>query len=68
MVKWPTAYQARTYETEVAVQDAIKALVTGNKNLLKSSLQAVSDQLESLSPEHEVWGVSYRHYHASKRK
>ena len=37
-------------ETEVAVQDAIKALETGNKNLLKSSLQTVSDQLESLSP------------------
>ena len=36
-------------ETEVAVQDAIKALETGNKNLLKSSLQTVSDQLESLS-------------------
>lgn len=38
-------------ETEVAVQDAIKALETGDKNLLKSSLQAVSDQLESLSPD-----------------
>ena len=38
-------------ETEVAVQDALKALETGNKNLLKSSLQAVSDQLESLSPD-----------------
>ena len=37
-------------ETEVAVQDAIKALETGNKNLFKSSLQTVSDQLESLSP------------------
>ena len=37
-------------ETEIAVQDAIKALETGNKNLLKSSLQTVSDQLESLSP------------------
>lgn len=38
-------------ETEVAVQAAIMALETGNKNLLKSSLQAVSDQLESLSPD-----------------
>ena len=38
-------------ETEVAVQDAIKALETGNKNLLKRSLQTVSDQLESLSPD-----------------
>ena len=38
-------------ETEVAVQDALKALETGDKNLLKSSLQAVSDQLESLSPD-----------------
>ena len=38
-------------ETEVAVQDALKALETGNKNLLKSSLQTVSDQLESLSPD-----------------
>ena len=37
-------------ETEIAVQDAIKALETGNKNLFKSSLQTVSDQLESLSP------------------
>ena len=38
-------------ETEVAVQNALKALETGNKNLLKSSLQIVSDQLESLSPD-----------------
>ena len=38
-------------ETEVAVQAAIKALETGDKNLLKSSLQTVSDQLESLSPD-----------------
>lgn len=38
-------------ETEVAVQAALKALETGDKNLLKSSLQAVSDQLESLSPD-----------------
>ena len=38
-------------ETEVTVQDAIKALETGNKNLLKRSLQTVSDQLESLSPD-----------------
>lgn len=38
-------------ETEVAVQDAIMALEIGNKNLLKSSLQAVSDQLETLSPD-----------------
>ena len=38
-------------ETEVAVQAAIKALETGDKNLLKSDLQAVSDQLESLSPD-----------------
>ena len=38
-------------ETEVAVQAAIKALETGDKTLLKSSLQAVSDQLESLSPD-----------------
>ena len=38
-------------ETEVAVQDALKALETGNKNLLKSSLQTVSDQLESVSPD-----------------
>ena len=38
-------------ETEVAVQDALKALETGDKNLLKSSLQAVSDQLESLSSD-----------------
>ena len=39
-------------ETEVAVQAAIKALKTGDKNLLKSSLQrTVSDQLESLSPD-----------------
>lgn len=38
-------------ETEVAVQAAIKALETGDKNLLKSNLQTVSDQLESLSPD-----------------
>ena len=38
-------------ETEVAVQDSLKALETGNKNLLKSSLQTVTDQLESLSPD-----------------
>ena len=38
-------------ETEVAVQAAIKALETGDKNLLKRSLQTVSDQLESLSPD-----------------
>ena len=38
-------------ETEVAVQAAIKALETGDKNLLRSSLQTVSDQLESLSPD-----------------
>ena len=38
-------------ETEAAVQAAIKALETGDKNLLKSSLQTVSDQLESLSPD-----------------
>ena len=38
-------------ETEVAVQAALKALETGDKNLLKSSLQTVSDQLESLSPD-----------------
>ena len=53
MVKMAKSRISSTYlsETEVAVQDAIKALVTGNKNLLKSSLQAVSDQLESLSPD-----------------
>lgn len=38
-------------DTEVAVQAAIKALETGDKNLLKSSLQTVSDQLDSLSPD-----------------
>ena len=38
-------------ETEVAVQAAIKALETGDKTLLKSSLQTVSDRLESLSPD-----------------
>ena len=38
-------------DTELAVQASIKALETGDKNLLKSSLQTVSDQLESLSPD-----------------
>ena len=53
MVKMAKSRISRKYlsETEVAVQDALKALETGNKNLLKSSLQTVSDQLESLSPD-----------------
>lgn len=53
MVKMAKSHISSKYlsETEVAVQDAIKALETGDKTLLKSSLQAVSDQLESLSPD-----------------
>ena len=53
MVKMAKSRISSTYlsETEVAVQDVIRALETGDKNLLKSSLQTVSDQLESLSPD-----------------
>ena len=53
MVKMAKSHISSKYlsETEVAVQAAIKALETGDKTLLKSSLQAVSDQLESLSPD-----------------
>ena len=50
MVKMAKSRISSKYLSETE-QAAIKALETGDKNLLKSSLQTVSDQLESLSPD-----------------
>ena len=41
----------RLYTSQPHISKSIKALETGNKNLLKRSLQTVSEQLESLSPD-----------------
>ena len=50
LVGW-TKQAAISKDMVKMVKSPIKALETGNKNLLKRSLQTVSDQLESLSPD-----------------